>query len=199
VSTRGIAGLEVASGLEALSWWRTTPRRNLWARRQSARSEVAGQGCRLLARGNELAGRTAPCLLSAPVRPTTAPEAVLRSICRRLRAEGARVSVFIASETNGIAVGHWPGVCDDIGLVLVGDEDYVQVQADEHVEHVPLDVADLADEVMATLRRADASGACGDAEKRARPARLRGADVLSGSPHMSIPPTAPTHDCSVYR
>jgi hypothetical protein len=63
------------------------------------------------------------------MRPTTAPETILRSICRRLRAEGARMSVIVASETNGLAVGSWPGVCEEIGLVLIGEEGRIQVQA----------------------------------------------------------------------
>ena len=45
------------------------------------------------------------------------------------------MSVYAASETNAIAVGSWPGVCDDIGLVLIGDEGRIQVQAGDRVPY----------------------------------------------------------------
>jgi hypothetical protein len=54
------------------------------------------------------------------MRPTTAPETILRSICRRLRKQGARMSVTVASDANAIAVGSWPDVCEEIGLVPLG-------------------------------------------------------------------------------
>lgn len=56
------------------------------------------------------------------MRATTAAEATLRAICRHLRAHGARMSIVAATGTNGLAVGSWPDVCEQIGLVLVGDE-----------------------------------------------------------------------------
>jgi hypothetical protein len=85
------------------------------------------------------------------MRATTAPEAILRSICRRLRAEGARMSVYAASETNGIATGTWPGVCEEIGLVLVGEEGRIQVQAGQRVGYVALGAEEVAGLVITVL------------------------------------------------
>ena len=85
-------------------------------------------------------------------RPTTAPETIIRSICRRLRAEGARMSVYAASEANGIATGTWPGICEGFWLVLVGDEGQIQVQAGERVGYVALGAEEVAGEVITVLR-----------------------------------------------
>ena len=85
------------------------------------------------------------------MRPTTAPETILRSICRRLRAEGASVSVTVASDTNAIATGSWPGVCEDIGLVLVGEEGRIQVQAGEVIRHVAPYEEDSPRKIVAIL------------------------------------------------
>lgn len=61
------------------------------------------------------------------------------------------MSIYAVTETNGLAVGSWPGVCGKIALVLEGEARRIQVQAGPRTVDLPLG-PDVAGEVVAAVR-----------------------------------------------